>query len=419
MIPLFIFLLLTEAWSHEAPREKENVFGVKPCPAFLIFFNTAYQAGATVELPCRCKPEKVQSIVWFYREHHSNPEVTRALTDDDGNKLIDSSRIPHNADLRSRFSIRLFSLIIFQTSVDDSGLYICGSTQGDYFYAYDLDIQEVQELSFTSRLTSESKHKTIKEVKRHTSGQLYQVFTFFRPWSRCDRCGIQGEQVRVGLCYIRSSYLHVRYKWTDKNVVSCGSGAVPEAFSHLKQRGTGAKLEIRNCHVTCPAKVPSPSKLHDKKSSESITTQDMQVSFVNHPAKQILTLTCPEARPYMAVAWDRGSKPIYRSQTPLGQNTSFTSPRIHIDVGNHLVFTPAKVQDSDVYYCWLKGQRVAEIHVLIYPHFGRGMSATSHPDLSSAIEIVFIAYTVMTAVFCLYILIRVCIRHWKRGAHLD
>ncbi|XP_077587957.1 Ig-like V-type domain-containing protein FAM187A isoform X1 [Stigmatopora nigra] len=419
MIPLFIFLLFTEAWSHEAPREKDNVFSTKPCPAFLIFFNTAYQAGATVELPCRCKPEKIQSVVWFYREHTSFSEATRALTDDNGNKLLDPSQIPHGADLRSRFSIRLFSLIIFQTSVEDSGVYICGSTQGDYFYAYDLDIQEVQELSFTSRPSPEIQNKTIKDVNGQISGQLYQVFTTFRPWSRCDRCGILGEQIRVGLCYVRSRYLHVRYKWVQKNVVSCGSGAVPESFSHVKQKGTGARLEIRNCNVTCPTKVLSASKPDNKQGSESIIMQDMQVSYVNHPAGQILTLNCPEARPYVAVAWDRGSKPIYRSQISVDQNSTFTSPRIHIDVGHHLVFTPAQIQDSDVYYCWLKGKRVTEIHLLVYPHFGRGMPPTSHPDFSLAIQIVFKSYAAMTGLFCVYIFVRVCIRHRRRGAHLD
>lgn len=91
-------------------------------------------------------------MVWFFRKHQSDSEETRALTDDNGNKLLESNQITHSGDLRSRFTIRLFSLMIFRTAVDDSGIYICGSAKGDYFYAYDLDIQEVQELSFTSRL---------------------------------------------------------------------------------------------------------------------------------------------------------------------------------------------------------------------------------------------------------------------------
>lgn len=63
MSALFILLLLfTEAWSYEAPKDKQDVFAKKACPAFLIFFNTAYQAGATVELPCHCKPEAVRPL---------------------------------------------------------------------------------------------------------------------------------------------------------------------------------------------------------------------------------------------------------------------------------------------------------------------------------------------------------------------
>ncbi|XP_061696507.1 Ig-like V-type domain-containing protein FAM187A [Syngnathoides biaculeatus] len=425
MFPLLILLLLAKAWSYEAPKEKQDVFAKKACPAFLLFFNAAYQAGATVELPCHCKPEEVQSVVWFYRKHKSSSEETRALTDYHGNKLLDSSQIPHNADLRSRFSIRLFSLLIFRTTVDDSGVYICGSARGDYFYAYDLDIQEVREFSFTSRHTPESQSNSMEYVKGQSSGQqLYQVFTTFRPWSRCDRCGVRGEQVRVGLCYVRSRFLHVRYRRVNHTVASCGSGAVPQAFGHIKQSGTGARLEVRSCRVTCPTEAPPPSKL-DKMmasvghSSDSIKSQEMHVSHVNHPADQILILGCPGAQPYIAVAWDRGSEPIYRSHRLVGRDANVTSLRIQIDAGHHLVFTPAQLQDSGVYFCWLKGRRVTEIHLLVYPHFGRGMFFTSHPDLPLALEIIFKSYAAMTAVFCLLILIRVCIRQLRRDTHRD
>lgn len=46
----------------------------------------------------------------------------------------------------------------------------------------------------------------------------------------------------------------------------------------------------------------------------------------------------------MAVAWDRGSEPIYRSEHLLGGDAG--SHRLYLDVGHHLVFNPATVQDS-------------------------------------------------------------------------
>lgn len=99
-------------------------------------------------------------------------------------------------------------------------------------------------------------------IKRLGSPQpLYRVFTGFRPWSACDRCGVPGEQVRVGLCYVHSRFLHVRYRRANQTVASCGSGAVPRAFSNLKQRNIGAKLEVKGCHVTCPTQAPPSSKL--------------------------------------------------------------------------------------------------------------------------------------------------------------
>lgn len=95
---------------------------------------------------------QVQSVVWFFRKHRSRSEETRALTDHHGNKLLDTSQVPYSSDLQSRFSIRLFSLLIFRVGPLDSGLYICGSAHRDFFFGYDLDIQEAHTLSFFPRL---------------------------------------------------------------------------------------------------------------------------------------------------------------------------------------------------------------------------------------------------------------------------
>lgn len=94
---------------------------------------------------------QVQSVIWFHRKHQHGSKETRVLTDHHGNKLADPSDILHSRSLQSRFSIRLFSLLIFRAGPDDSGVYVCGSSQGDYFYAYDLDIQEAQKVVFVQR----------------------------------------------------------------------------------------------------------------------------------------------------------------------------------------------------------------------------------------------------------------------------
>uniref|UniRef100_A0A673AGI3 Immunoglobulin V-set domain-containing protein n=1 Tax=Sphaeramia orbicularis TaxID=375764 RepID=A0A673AGI3_9TELE len=324
---LLLFVISPSVWSYEAPEDKEDVFARKACPAFLTFTNAAYLCGATVELPCLCKPQQVQSVVWFFRKHSGSPEETKGLTDHHGNQLLDSSQVPHHGDLRSRFSIRLFSLLIFRAGPDDAGLYICGSAHRDFFYGYDLDIQEVHVISFTSRRLSSPQ-------------PLFQTFTRFRSWSECDRCGLLGEQVRAGLCYVHSQYLHVRYRRTNQTVVSCGSGAVPRAFGPLKKKG-GAKLEVRGCEVTCPAQAPKGNCI--QKSVCVIVSAssplEVPVLYLNHPADQILTLGCPGARSNMVVAWDRGSEPLYRSEHKTGS-------RIWIDTGHHLVFKPARTQDS-------------------------------------------------------------------------
>ncbi|XP_030590540.1 Ig-like V-type domain-containing protein FAM187A [Archocentrus centrarchus] len=417
---VFLLILSPEVWSYEAPEDKQDVFARTSCPAFLTFTNAAYLSGVTVELPCLCKPEQVQSVVWFFRKHLEHPGNTRALIDHHGNQLLDTSLVPHSGDLRSRFSIRLFSLLIFRAGPDDAGIYICGSAHKDFFYGYDLDIQEAQMLSFTSRLTSETENRN---QRANLSSTLYWLFTSFRPWSVCDRCGVPGEQVRVGLCYISSHFLHVRYRRANQTVTSCGSEAVPRAFSHVKQSRVRAKLEVRSCHVTCPSQAPPSSKLLALMtflgySSASLPTE-VPVFYLNHPEDQVLTLGCPGAQPNMAVAWDRGSNPIYRYGHSSGTNTGSTDLRLLIDTGHHLLFQPAKTQDSGIYYCWLDGRRAAEIHLLVYSHFGRSQSVLSHPDLLTAVRTLLGSYAAMTAAFFLLMLGRAVLRHRREETHVD
>lgn len=89
--------------------------------------------------------------MWFHRKHLGTSTDTRTLSDHHGNKLVDPSGVLHSRSLQSRFAIRLFSLLIFRAGPADTGVYVCGSGQGDYFYGYDLDIQEAQKIDFIQR----------------------------------------------------------------------------------------------------------------------------------------------------------------------------------------------------------------------------------------------------------------------------
>uniref|UniRef100_A0A3B3TZA1 Family with sequence similarity 187 member A n=1 Tax=Poecilia latipinna TaxID=48699 RepID=A0A3B3TZA1_9TELE len=376
---LVVVLMCSVVWSFEAPEEKKDVFSSTACPAFLTFTNAAFIAGVTVELPCHCKPEEVQSVVWFFRKHWSSFDETRALTDNHGNKLLDTSQVPHSSDLRSRFSIRMFSLLIFRAGPEDSGLYICGSAHKDFFYGYDLDIQEAPAL----------KNFVMTFSFIVYSHPMYKVFISFRSWSVCDRCGAPGEQVRIGLCYVYSRFLHVRYRLANQTVASCGSEGVPVSFSRINQE---PKVEIRSCQVTCPPEPSPPSKL---------TLPAVVYQSLFHG---VVTLGCPGARPNMVVGWDQGSNPIYRSEKTSPGNFY---PRIKIDTGHHLHSLLSCFHPSGVYYCWLQGRRAAQIRLLVYVHLGKDQTAWAHPDFTESMRTLFTYYVVMTVVFCLMLIGRI------------
>uniref|UniRef100_A0A3B3ZIS6 Ig-like domain-containing protein n=1 Tax=Periophthalmus magnuspinnatus TaxID=409849 RepID=A0A3B3ZIS6_9GOBI len=355
----FSFLLCVPlvVWGYEAPEDQEDVFARTACPAFLTFTNTAYVSGATVELPCLCKPPEVLSVVWFYRKHLSSSEQTQALFDDHGLQVVDPESLPHSSDLRSRFSIRLFSLLVFRSSPAHSGVYICGSEHRDFFYAYDLDIQEARRITFTDRL---GKKETL-------------------------------EETYLGLCYVHSLYLHVRYRRANQTVAPCGSGAVLRVFGPINNEG--AVLEVRDCEELCPPQAPPPSKV-----TSASKPLGVKVYYLTHQADTTLIIGCPGAKPNMAVAWDIEDTPILRrghTAPPGGE-----APRISIDTGHNLVFNPAQVQDSGVYYCWLQGRRTAQIRLMVHFRLGQGQSVLSHPHFYPALWMVVMWYAGMRPAKC-------------------
>uniref|UniRef100_A0AAY4C1T9 Ig-like domain-containing protein n=2 Tax=Denticeps clupeoides TaxID=299321 RepID=A0AAY4C1T9_9TELE len=339
---------------YEAPEDKEDIFASRACPAFLVFDNAVYLSDMTIELPCHCKPKEVHSVVWYYQKKLGSKDV-RVLTDFRGTAIVDSTQIGRDTKLRNRFSIRLFSLLVFRAQLADSGHYLCGTTSGEFFYGYYVDIQQVRRVTFPHGPNPSE-----------MIGARFQMFTSFWPWSVCDRCGVPGEQVRVGLCYVKSDYLLVRYQQSmEHRVASCGSPAVPAQFG-LKKGGFGAELSVQRCHVPCPLKPVTSTKqqalfkfLSDRKKA----SPGAPVFYYNHQADSNLILTCPGAKPQHAVAWDFGSTPLYRTQNVEGLNQS---SRMFIDSGHYLNFRPAKPEDKGSYYCWIQGKIVAEIRLGVH-----------------------------------------------------
>lgn len=398
MSPELFFLTLCPLFlsAYQTPEDKEDIFTSRSCPAFLVFDNAAYMADMTVELPCHCKPADVLSVVWYFQKH-LGPDDAKVLTDFSGTAITDSSKVGSEVNLRERFSIRLFSLLIFRAQQDDSGHYVCGTASGQFFYGYDVDVQVARNVLFPWNVR--------QQVELQSSpGEHFRVFTSYWSWSVCDRCDVPGEQVRVGLCYIMSKYLQVRYLREIRNVTSCGSSAVPQRFG-LSGADHGAELSVRSCETFCPPKPPLNPKrqaLLEFLGYDNLASPELQVYYHNHQTNTDLVLSCPKARPQHAVAWDRGSTPLYRS---LYMEAVDPSARVFIDLGHHLHFRPVRMEDKGSYYCWIQGKKTAEIRLGVYTRLGRQRSI-SDPESLFGLSVILLCYAVLTVVFLLIITVR-------------
>ncbi|NXE11797.1 F187A protein, partial [Lophotis ruficrista] len=385
-----------------AIEEKGDVFKRTACPAFLLFDNAAYLADMTFELPCNCKPEEVSSVVWYFQKKAGSRKTT-VLTDFAGTVVVDSGHIRAGSDVLKRFSIRMFSLIVFRAQVADSGHYLCGTKRGDFFYGYDVDVQPTKHI--TVAFVDKGEH-----IQDDFTGDLFSLFTTFWDWTSCDRCGVRGEQRRIGLCYVRSGQLHPRYRTAVPNVTSCGSRAVPAHFQdigHLRR----PEVAIRSCLTPCPEEeVPEEgvqaisnviSKLGEKPWLPRVPTQ-----FHKQPIGSGLIIACPGARPEHAVAWDKGSVRLYRSRYLVGVNRSM---RVFIDHGNHLHIQRLRSGDRGTYFCWREGKMVAgfRLSVVYQP---RRWRALNDPETIYAVKAIGMSYVLISIVFVVVHVCRCCRR---------
>ncbi|XP_023691436.1 Ig-like V-type domain-containing protein FAM187A [Paramormyrops kingsleyae] len=403
----FYFGLIVLLFAQESPEEKENIFAKKAGPAFFRFENVASLADVTVELPCRCKSEEAYSVVWHYQRHLASKDST-VITDFEGVSVIDTAKVGHKTDLQNRLSIRLFSLIIFRGQVADSGYYICGTKSNRFFYAYYLDIQKIQQVSLSPGSDISSQNPSTSRGSEQSPHFI--VFNRYWRWSVCDRCGVPGELTRVGLCYLRSDYLNIRYRTSKRGIASCGSPAVPRRFQ-LDDSLTGAKLEVRECQVPCPAEPRLPSKEAAilEFLSDSTKGAGLPVYYQNHPVNAHIILVCPGANSRDAVAWDQGEKRMLRRRFMEGVSKTM---RVYIDGGGRLHFHPVLLNDKGSYYCWLQGKLAADIRLSIYHPLGYQFQPTD-PRTVDFLRATLITYAGFTSVFVLFLVGRCSIRYTR------
>ncbi|NWR57820.1 F187A protein, partial [Bucorvus abyssinicus] len=386
-----ILLCLLDVLYAFAVEEKDSVFEQMACPAFLMFDNAAYLAGMTFELPCKCKPEDVSSVTWYFQRNMGSPKI-KVLTDFAGTVVVDSSHVRTGSNMLKRFSIRMFSLIVFRAQVIDSGHYLCGTENREFFYGYDVDIQPSEHVAVA--FLDRGQH-----VQEDYTEKDFSLFTTFWDWTRCDRCGVRGEQRRIGLCYVRSAQLDPRYRTALPNVTSCGSRAVPAHLQHASRLHT-PEVAIRSCLSFCLAKeilkadVQAIANIVSKRGKKgwqpSVPTQ-----FHKQPAGSNLVIACPGARPEHAVAWDKDSSRLYRSRYLIAVNKSM---RVFIDHGNHLHIQQLRASDKGTYFCWREGEMVAgfRLSVVNQPRRRRRLK---DPETIFAIKIIGMSYTIIGIIF--------------------
>ncbi|XP_063158049.1 Ig-like V-type domain-containing protein FAM187A [Candoia aspera] len=388
-----------------AIMEKEDVFKKTPCPAFLMFENAAYLADMSFELPCNCKPEEITTVVWYFQKSMGSQQ-TKVLTDFDGTLIVDSSHVKVGSDMLRRFSIRMFSLIVFRVQVEDSGHYICGTKKGDFFYGYDIDVQPSRGIAVAFADEGQHPQNDLHEAN-------FTVFTIFWDWTKCNRCDARGEQRRIGLCYVKSPSLFRRYHTTIEEMASCGSKSVPKHFLRGIQMRK-PEVVIRSCMISCKGKTPSnegkaPISNIISKLGEKPWVSNIPIQFHRQSLGRGLIIACPGARPEHAVAWDKDSTRLYLTRFLTGVNKTM---RVFIDHGNHLHIRFTQMNDRGIYYCWREGEIVAGFRLSVV-YESRHRRSLDDPETQYALKAIVTSYVLITIFFIIIHIVCCCLYVFK------
>ncbi|KAG8450735.1 hypothetical protein GDO86_003130 [Hymenochirus boettgeri] len=374
------------------------------CPARIFFQQIAYLEGMNIEIPCTCKTKEITSVAWYYKKHINTNEI-KVLMDFKGTLVAQGGKTFHTSSLLSRFRIQEYSLVIARTQPEDSGHYMCGTKAGQFFFGFEVDIQES-----TDALV------TFEELNQHPSPDLitnqFKAFTTFWEWTKCDRCDVRGEQRRLGLCYIQSPFLYPLYRLSLLAAASCGSDAVPP---RLKKQLSNRKTEIlvRSCETPCQKKkkglfgafVNTVMNVANYINNQTRFLQRFKVptQVHHHPVGGNLVITCPKARPEQAVAWDKDKERLYLTKYLIRVKPQ----RIYIDHGNNLHISLVQQRDQGIYYCWLEGKLKYGFRLTVDKSASR-RRFLSDSDSFFALKMIGIAFLGFAAIFVLCHIIKCC-----------
>ncbi|NXD98087.1 F187A protein, partial [Chaetorhynchus papuensis] len=405
-----VLLSLVVALQAFAIEKKGDVFKKMACPAFLVCVCVAYLADMTLELPCKCVCVCVSSVVWYFQKNLRS-HVCVCVTDFNGTMVVDSSHIRAGSDLLKRFSIRMFSLIVFRAQVRDSGHYLCGTKDGLFFYGYDVDVQPTRQI--TVAFLDNDQH-----VQKDYTKKEFTLFTTFWDWTSCDRCGVRGEQ-RVCVCvYVQSAQLSPRYRTAVCVCVSCGSRAVPAHFQRLVCVCV-PEVAIRSCLAPCPEKevpeegVQSVSNIVYKL-GVCVCVPRVPIQYHRQPSQSVCVCVCPGARPEHAVAWDNVCVCVYHSHYLVGVRKHMS---VCVCVGNHLHLRRVRRRDSVCVCVWREGELVAGFQLSVVCVCVRQRSP-SDPESIFVMRAVGISFAVITGIFFLIHVVCVCVQAFRRPARL-
>ncbi|XP_002935597.3 Ig-like V-type domain-containing protein FAM187A [Xenopus tropicalis] len=395
---IFIFIWIT--FKTTASESDEKADSLKQnCPGILMFEQTAFLQDMSVELPCRCKPDKITAVIWFYKRHLNSKDVT-LIKDSQDKVMVDDSSSKREADLYARFDVVDHDLLIVRSHPDDSGIYICGSKTGEFFYGYELDIQKNSDARV---IFSDKEENPIPDFITDE----FQAYTSLGKWSPCDRCGVRGEQTKIGLCYVNSKYINPRYQVKDTDV-SCGSDAIPERFKPLIANRT-AEIFVRSCEAPCDknrtgilGKVVNAANNvagYLKNRFGFLPIHKLPTQKHVSPLGGKVTITCPGSKPEDAVAWDKDKERLYRTEFLIGIRKYMN---VFIDHGNNLHIKFAQFSDKGLYTCWLNGKRQAsfELNVSKKPPVRRKLTDTESIFAIKVIGFCFLACTVLFFLIC-------------------
>ncbi|XP_077863107.1 Ig-like V-type domain-containing protein FAM187A [Saccoglossus kowalevskii] len=319
--------MMSEIYRHSGSRRKPLPSSLKInmdvlCSTETDTYIVSAYLGQLLALPCTpCKSPPRKKKSWYRQSKTQAREMPLTMENSEGISISGKGQLTIGSILH-----------------DDAGKYYC-KAGGKYLSSYDITV--------------------VKGPHFHqgdTASTSTTMYTLWSPWSECNECDQKGERFRIGQCYAITPEFAQYKKGVPCTIQS------PDVTSHRPDEQL-----IEECNAVCPDITPRQTTQQGMGGKKPTLPPMADRKTIYQETDGKATMLCPGGGVGVAIRWQRNKQILLMKalKNDIIEDESGTQQRIVIQGANTVHVHKLKKSDSAIYSCWLEGQLLATVRIVV------------------------------------------------------